>query len=71
MVIAGNADPVDVIMMGSEETVRDAYMKILEEVEGVPYVLMAGCAIPNKTPLANLKAMMDIAYNTVPRYRQR
>lgn len=38
MVIAGNADPVDVIMLGSEETVRNAYMKILEEVEGVPIV---------------------------------
>jgi uroporphyrinogen decarboxylase len=71
MVIAGNADPVDVIMTGSEETVRSAYMKILEEVEGVPYVLMAGCAIPSKTPLANLKVMRDIAYQTVPRYRPR
>jgi uroporphyrinogen decarboxylase len=69
MVIAGNADPVEVVMMGSEETVRNAYLKILEEVEGVPYVLMAGCSIPSKTPLANLKAMRDIAYRTVPRYR--
>jgi uroporphyrinogen decarboxylase len=71
MVIAGNADPVDVIMLGSEETVRNAYMKILEEVEGVPYVLMAGCSIPGKTPLANLGVMRDIAYQTVPRYRPR
>jgi uroporphyrinogen decarboxylase len=71
MVIAGNADPVDVIMMGSEETVRNAYLKILEEVEGVPYVLMAGCSIPSKTPLANLKVMRDIAYQTVPHYRPR
>jgi uroporphyrinogen decarboxylase len=71
MVIAGNADPVDVIMMGSEETVRNAYLKILEEVEGVPYVLMAGCSIPSKTPLANLTAMRDIAYQTVPHYRRR
>jgi uroporphyrinogen decarboxylase len=71
MVIAGNADPVDVIMLGNEETVRNAYMKILEEVEGVPYVLMAGCSIPSKTPLANLKAMRDIAYQTVPHYRPR
>jgi uroporphyrinogen decarboxylase len=38
-------------------------------VEGVPYVLMAGCSIPSKTPLANLKAMRDIAYQTIPRYR--
>jgi uroporphyrinogen decarboxylase len=71
MVIAGNADPVDVIMMGSEETVRNAYLKILEEVEGVPYVLMAGCSIPGKTPLANLKVMRDLAYQTVPHYRRR
>jgi uroporphyrinogen decarboxylase len=71
MVIAGNADPVEVIMMGTEETVRNAYLKIVEEVEGVPYVLMAGCSIPGKTPLANLKAMRDIAYQTVPHYRRR
>jgi uroporphyrinogen decarboxylase len=71
MVIAGNADPVDVIMMGDEEAVRNAYMKILEEVEGVPYVLMAGCSIPSKTPLANLKVMRDIAYQTVPHYHKR
>jgi uroporphyrinogen decarboxylase len=70
MVIAGNADPVEVVMMGSEETVRSAYRKILEEVEGVPYVLMAGCSIPSKTPLANLMAMRDIAYQTVPHYRR-
>jgi uroporphyrinogen decarboxylase len=69
MVIAGNADPVEVIMMGSAETVRNAYLKILEEVEGVPYVLMAGCNIPSKTPLANLEAMRDLAYRTVPHYR--
>jgi uroporphyrinogen decarboxylase len=71
MVIAGNADPVDVIMLGNEETVRNAYLKILEEVAGVPYVLMAGCSIPGKTPLANLKVMRDIAYQTVPQYRPR
>jgi uroporphyrinogen decarboxylase len=70
MVIAGNADPVEVVMMGSAETVRNAYLKILEEVDGVPYVLMAGCSIPSKTPLANLKVMRDIAYQTVPHYRR-
>jgi uroporphyrinogen decarboxylase len=69
MVIAGNADPVDIIMLGDEDTVRNAYLKILEEVEGVPYILMAGCSIPSKTPLANLKVMRDLAYQTVPHYR--
>jgi uroporphyrinogen decarboxylase len=71
MVIAGNADPVEIIMAGSEATVRDAYTQILKEVEGVPYVLMAGCSIPSKTPLANLAVMRDIAYRTVPHYRRR
>jgi uroporphyrinogen decarboxylase len=71
MVIAGNADPVEVIMAGSAETVRNAYAQILKEVEGVPYVLMAGCNIPGKTPLANLAVMRDIAYQTVPHYRPR
>ncbi|MDR1908852.1 MAG: uroporphyrinogen decarboxylase family protein [Spirochaetaceae bacterium] len=70
VVIGGNADPVGVIMMGDGETVRKAYLDIFEQVEGVPYVLMAGCGIPGGTPLSNIEVMRDLAYATVPHYRR-
>ncbi|WP_201765745.1 uroporphyrinogen decarboxylase family protein [Treponema primitia] len=69
LVIAGNADPVGIIMEGDEEMVRKAYLEIFEQVQGVPYALMGGCSIPGATPLANYEVMRDLAYNTVPHYR--
>jgi uroporphyrinogen decarboxylase len=68
VVIGGNADPVSIIMMGNEETVRKAYLDIFDQVEGAPYVLMAGCGIPGGAPITNIEVMRDLAYQTVPHY---
>ncbi|MDR3249388.1 MAG: uroporphyrinogen decarboxylase family protein [Treponema sp.] len=70
VVIGGNADPVGVIMMGDEAAVKNAYEDILKQVEGVPYVLMAGCGIPGGTPLKNLEAMRNFAYSRAPHYNK-
>lgn len=68
MVIGGNANPAGVLMTGDQKEVRRAYLDILEQVEGVPYVLMAGCGIPAGVPIANIEAMRDLAYSIVPHY---
>jgi uroporphyrinogen decarboxylase len=68
VVVGGNADPVEVIMMGDAETVRKAYLDIFEQVGGAPYIMMAGCGIPGGTPIENILVMRDLAYQTVPHY---
>ncbi|ADY55304.1 Uroporphyrinogen decarboxylase (URO-D) [Syntrophobotulus glycolicus DSM 8271] len=67
-VIGGNADPVAVIMQSDAEAVRKAYLEIIERVGNAPYIVMAGCGIPSRTPLENIQAMVDIAHHTVPKY---
>jgi uroporphyrinogen decarboxylase len=69
IVIGGNANPAGVLMMGDQEEVRNAYLDIFEQVEGAPYVLMAGCGIPGYVPVANIEAMRDLAYSSVPHYK--
>jgi uroporphyrinogen decarboxylase len=69
LILAGNADPVEILMNGSAETVRDAYLKIFQEVAGFPYILMPGCTLPSKTPLENVMVLRELAYNTKPFWR--
>jgi uroporphyrinogen decarboxylase len=66
LVLGGNADPVEIMMNGSVETVRNTYLKIFKEVAGCPYILMPGCGLPSKTPLENAMALRELAYHTKP-----
>jgi uroporphyrinogen decarboxylase len=68
MVIGGNVNPAGALMTGDQEEVRGAYLDIFEQVEGAPYVLMAGCGIPAGVPISNIEAMRDLAYSVVPHY---
>ena len=59
--IGGNVDPINVLLMGTVEDVRRETLKCLEAGGKKGYVLMAGCAVPPRTPTENLKAMIDTA----------
>jgi uroporphyrinogen decarboxylase len=68
IVIGGNVNPAGTLMTGDQEEVRRAYLDIFEQVEGAPYVLMAGCGIPAGVPISNIEVMRDLAYSAVPHY---
>lgn len=60
--IAGNLDPVSLVRNGTPNAIRDALLKAYELV-GNPYIVNAGCEIPSKTPVENLKAFCQpLAY---------
>jgi len=56
--IAGNMDPVALIMGGEPAMIRDATIKAYEDV-GNPYMVNAGCEIPARTPAENLRALCE------------
>ncbi|MDR2616086.1 MAG: uroporphyrinogen decarboxylase [Oscillospiraceae bacterium] len=66
VVIGGNVDPASVILMEDAETVRRAYEKIIADLDGVPYIIMPGCGIPQHTPLENIIAVNELAHSTAP-----
>ncbi|MDR0818429.1 MAG: uroporphyrinogen decarboxylase family protein [Oscillospiraceae bacterium] len=66
VVIGGNVDPASVILMEDAETVRKAYEKIIADLDGIPYIVMPGCGIPQHTPLENIVAVNELARSTVP-----
>ncbi|SHH98500.1 uroporphyrinogen decarboxylase [Sporobacter termitidis DSM 10068] len=66
VVIGGNVDPVGVILMEDPATVRKAYQDIIAALDGYPYIVMAGCGIPQSTPLENIRIINDLAHATVP-----
>jgi MtaA/CmuA family methyltransferase len=59
--IGGNVDPINALLLGTVEDVRRETLKCLEQGGKKGYVLMAGCAVPPRTPTENLKAMIDMA----------
>jgi uroporphyrinogen decarboxylase len=67
IVIGGNVDPAGVILMEEPETIRSAYEKIINDLEGYPYILMAGCGIPQHTPLENITVVNELAHSLAPK----
>jgi MtaA/CmuA family methyltransferase len=56
--LAGNMDPVSVILNGTPGSIRDAVRKAHAEA-GAPYLVNAGCEIPSATPACNLRALCE------------
>ena len=56
VVITGNLDPVEDIMNGTPEKIKDGFKRIYEKI-GNPYMVNAGCEIPSGTPKENLKEL--------------
>ena len=55
-VLAGNLDPVSVILRGTPDVIRREFREIYEQV-GNKYMVNAGCEIPPGTPPENLRAV--------------
>jgi MtaA/CmuA family methyltransferase len=60
--IGGNVHPVDTLLMGTVEDVKRETMRCLNQGGKKGYILMAGCAVPPRTPLENIKAMIETAH---------
>lgn len=62
--LAGNIDPVRVMLEGSEAEVRKKTQECCREAsKNGGFVLMPGCDIPVSTPLENITAMADVAHS--------
>lgn len=59
--IAGNVDPVNSLLMGDVETVKQDALKCLKTMGSERYLLMPGCGIPPKASIENLKMMLQTA----------
>ena len=56
--LAGNIDPVGVILQGTPELIRRKVLEIYKIV-GNPFIVNAGCEIPSGTSPENLKALCE------------
>ena len=56
--ISGNIDPVKGVLQGTPTSIREYLNKTYRSV-GNPFMVNAGCEIPSKTPIENLKAFCE------------
>ena len=62
MAVMGNLDPVAVVLNGSAADVEAAAERCFADAgAGGGYVFGAGCAEPNGTPIANIRAMVEVS----------
>lgn len=61
--IAGNVDPVEIIMLGSKDQIENAVKQNYKDMYDSPkgYLLASGCDIPSGVPLENLDIFMAAA----------
>jgi MtaA/CmuA family methyltransferase len=57
-VIAGNFDPVAVLLQGTPDQVRAACRRC-HEAFGARFIINAGCEVPTHTPMANVEAVFE------------
>ncbi len=58
VVVAGNADPVSVVLRGPPERISREMRRCADEA-GMPFMVNAGCEIPAGTPIAHLRALCE------------
>ena len=58
VVISGNIDPVEGVLHGNPASIRK-YVNTTYQSVGNPFMVNAGCEIPSKTPIENLKAFCE------------
>lgn len=69
--LAGNIDPVRIMLEGSFTAVKDKAQECCQKAsENGGYILMPGCDIPVSTPLENIAAMVEVAHNFKSDYKQ-
>jgi MtaA/CmuA family methyltransferase len=59
--IGGNVDPINTLLLGTVEDVKRDALRCLQQGGKKGYILMAGCSVPPRTPLENLRAMVETA----------
>jgi len=59
--VGGNVDPVNVLLLGTVDDVKRETLRCLRLGGKKGYVLMAGCAVSPRTPIENIKTMIDTA----------
>jgi MtaA/CmuA family methyltransferase len=59
--LGGNVDPTNSLLMGDEEKVVKDTLNCLRCAGTSRFVLMSGCGVPPKTPIGNLRAMVQTA----------
>jgi uroporphyrinogen decarboxylase len=62
MCFAGNIDPVNVLLNGTAQEVKEACRRVIERVgaEG-GFILMPGCDIPPTVPFENIRKFIQVA----------
>jgi uroporphyrinogen decarboxylase len=60
-VLGGNVDPINALLMGSQEQVVTDTLNCLHRAGTKRFVLMSGCGVPPNTPLENVKIMIKTA----------
>jgi uroporphyrinogen decarboxylase len=68
-VLGGNVDPINSLLMGTQEQVVHDTLKCLRTGGTSRFILMSGCGVPPNTSIGNLKAMIEtaIAYGLGPK----
>lgn len=56
--IAGNIDPVAGVLRSTPDAIRQAVRDCYAQA-GNPFMVSAGCEIPSRTPLENLRALCE------------
>lgn len=59
--LGGNVDPVQALLFGTEETVRENTLDCLRKAGPEQFILMSGCSLSPQTPLENIRAMIRTA----------
>ena len=60
-VLGGNVDPVESLLLGNPGKVAEDTLHCLRTAGTSRFILMSGCGVPPKTPVENLKAMVETA----------
>ena len=61
VVLGGNVDPIQSLLMGSRQQVVDDTLNCLRTAGTTKYVLMSGCGVPPHASLENVKTMIQTA----------
>ncbi|MBI5586087.1 MAG: uroporphyrinogen decarboxylase family protein [Deltaproteobacteria bacterium] len=61
VVLGGNVDPVQALLLGTVETVRENTLDCLRRAGTEKFMLMSGCSLAPQTPVENIRAMIRTA----------
>ncbi len=59
--LGGNVDPVNSLLLGSTQTVKEDTWNCLRQAGTERFILMSGCSVPPGTPEENIRAMIEAA----------